>query len=251
MTHPSNITDDQLSAFLDGELPDDEMSLIEQALNDHPELQKRLEQFEAVDALIAPAFDEILTEPVPEDVTSLLRGEEDAQSTTAQIISFPKARKFLSDHGVPMAAAATVALVASSIISGTTPQSPNTFAFHDRPDLVELLAQSPSGERVSLSGDQTAEVLLSYAQGEGGYCREFAIYGNTETVQAVACNESGSWAMKVAEFSQGTPSADGSYGLASSAGAALEAFVDETMAEDALDADQEAALIANGWTAQD
>jgi len=110
------------------------------------------------------------------------------------------------------------------------------------------LAAVPSGRRIDLNSDQQAEVVLSYARDTGGFCREFALYDRTQTMHAVACNEGDDWLLEVAEFSAPTVFAEGSYATASSPGAALDAFVEETIAEDAMNADQEAALIQSGWT---
>lgn len=244
-------TDDQLSAYLDGEFPMDEATTLEEALKTSPSLQDRLERLGSIDALLAPAFEELVSGPMPEGVMVLLTKKDATPPEGAQILAFPnKVGRFFKSHGLPMAAAASLALVATSIVSGPKTAGSGTFALAERPDLVELLAAVPSSQRIDLNFDQQAEVVLSYASNDVGFCREFALYDRTQTMNAIACNQGNAWTLEVAEFSAPTVIVEGSYTTASSPGAALEAFVDETMTEDALSADQEAALIKGGWSVE-
>lgn len=252
---PMTFTDAQLSAYLDGELPAAEAAALENALETDTVLQSRLERLGAVDRLLTPAFDEIADGPAPDAVLALLKENEPVTeqppNTASNVVLFPSARRFFGQHGLPMAAAASIALVAASVLSPQQPTGSSMLALSEGTELRQFLEQQPSGERVAIGDGQEAEVVLSYAQASGSFCREFALYDRTQTVQAVACNQDGSWALQVAEFS-GPIQTDGqSYATASSAGAALEAFVDETMASDALSTEQEAELIRRGWKVQD
>jgi anti-sigma factor RsiW len=59
------LTETQLQAWLDGELPVEERSEVETFLAQHPEEAARLAAYRRYDALIRAQFDPILEEPVP------------------------------------------------------------------------------------------------------------------------------------------------------------------------------------------
>jgi anti-sigma factor RsiW len=58
-------TDEQLSAYLDRALPDDEMRAVEKRLAEDSALGKRLEAFRAADRMVAARMADVLAEPVP------------------------------------------------------------------------------------------------------------------------------------------------------------------------------------------
>ncbi len=64
---------DKLSAFLDGELPADEMLAIETALASDPDLQAELETLMAVDAGLEALFESQLDVPVPLEMAATVR----------------------------------------------------------------------------------------------------------------------------------------------------------------------------------
>ncbi len=64
---------EKLSAFLDGELADDEAREIEQALEQDPTLQAELEELMEADVLAKHEFAEMLDEPVPFELASAIR----------------------------------------------------------------------------------------------------------------------------------------------------------------------------------
>ncbi|MEX0319493.1 MAG: anti-sigma factor [Ruegeria sp.] len=64
---------DKLSAFLDGELPDVEMQVIEDALAKDPTLQAELEALMAANAMAKEQFAEILREPVPLELAAAIQ----------------------------------------------------------------------------------------------------------------------------------------------------------------------------------
>ncbi|MEL6645662.1 MAG: anti-sigma factor [Pseudomonadota bacterium] len=64
---------EKLSAFLDGELPEDEARAVEAALAADPGLQAELEALMAADTVAKDAFDEMLDEPVPFALASAIQ----------------------------------------------------------------------------------------------------------------------------------------------------------------------------------
>ena len=63
MTHP--FSDEQLSAYIDGELSAEARLQVEDAAREHPELARRLEHERAVADALSTALDPVMDEPIP------------------------------------------------------------------------------------------------------------------------------------------------------------------------------------------
>lgn len=113
---------DKLSAFLDGELPEDEALEIEHALEGDPALQAELEALMAVDSAVKDAFDEMLGDPVPFGMAAAIQTAPTSTSANTAPAS--------SRRGWMAAAAAVVALAiggAGGYLTGIS-QSPQVAA---------------------------------------------------------------------------------------------------------------------------
>ncbi|MCG8440516.1 MAG: zf-HC2 domain-containing protein, partial [Caulobacterales bacterium] len=66
------ITDEELSAYLDGEVPPERAAELRAALQSDAELASRFASLRAADKLVQEAYDAIFEEPVPPDVLELL-----------------------------------------------------------------------------------------------------------------------------------------------------------------------------------
>lgn len=94
------IAPEKLSAFLDGELPEDEAREIEAALAADPALQAEMEELMAADALAQEAFAEMLADPVPASLAAAVR---DAPVATPANVSTPPSRAWLAATAVILA----------------------------------------------------------------------------------------------------------------------------------------------------
>ncbi len=101
--------EDKLSAFLDGELPEDEAREIEQALAENPALQDALETLMIADQNAEAEFAEMLSEPVPEALVAAI--EAAPERGAANLSAAPSGLSWL-------ATAATLAALAIGIALG-------------------------------------------------------------------------------------------------------------------------------------
>ncbi len=76
--------DEKLSAFLDGELPEDEARAIEAALDSDPSLQARLDALMVADGAAQRAFAAMAEEPVPLDLAAAIRNAPVAEAANLQ-----------------------------------------------------------------------------------------------------------------------------------------------------------------------
>lgn len=93
--------EEKLSAFLDGELPEDEAREIEAALAADPALQAELEALMAADAMAQEAFGEMLDEPVPAALAAVIRDAPEA--APANVSAPPSSRGWLAAAAVVLA----------------------------------------------------------------------------------------------------------------------------------------------------
>ncbi|MEM6636084.1 MAG: anti-sigma factor [Pseudomonadota bacterium] len=110
--------DEKLSAFLDGELSEDEARDIERALASDPGLQEKLESLMAADTLAKNAFADMLTDQVPVELAAAI--QDAPVSSPANTPRAPTAAGWLA------AAAAVVALMVGGAAGYFTGVSQNT-----------------------------------------------------------------------------------------------------------------------------
>lgn len=250
----TSITDEMLSAFLDGELGASQADEVRAALDSDPILQTRLRKFEQADATMRNAATHVAGRQLPPSVMAIF---SDNNPSVAQI-SRPRRESKAGSHFWPVAWAASIALVvglstgalyrgfyldnrdASSmqIAARVTPGDP----------LFDALEATPSGELLAY-GDagESVRPVLSFASANAEPCREFVAIGSEDSVRAVACREQNAWRVDIAIRSE-IPDFDDGYRPASASDARLVSeYISAVMVGDAFGGDVESQRISNGW----
>ena len=239
-------SDEQLSAFIDGELPAAEMDALARAIETDAALAARVERLGAANTAFIAAASEIDTKPMSAGVAKVL-----AAPPTAKVLAFrPRAVAWLKEHRA-LAASVLCAAMAAGVVSGLEPPED---PFAPKADGL-ILASSPlhhalevgaTGESVLISAGVTATPRLSFASDDGAFCRQFDVTTQRGVTSAIACHEGDAWRTQVAVF--GKPGSNGDYQTASGGKSPeLEAFIDEHISGAALNAEQEKAAMAKGW----
>ncbi len=245
------ISDERLSAYLDGELPPEEAAEIEAALARAPELAARLDRLRQADELAARALHAIDERPLPPAVEALLTARPEA----------PLLRPlFWRQAARPLALAASIALLigfaAGYLAAAQFGASAPVFAIaeaslgeiaHTQP-LFPVLETTPSGTRRALAGlDLEATPTLSFRAKDGRYCREMLVTGRDLARRGIFCRSTaGTWQ---ALALVAAPGADATaYAPAADTGAALlDRSISDLVAGAPLDAAAERQLIEKGW----
>jgi hypothetical protein len=239
-------TDEQISAFLDGELPAADMDALGKDIEADADLARRVERLGAANRAFVQAVSVIDSKPMPASVGKLL-----AEAPTAKVLAFrPRVSAWLNEHralAASLLCAAIVGGVASGLRSETDPFAPKADGL--------ILASSPlhhalegasTGEAVLVSAGVSATPRLTFASDTGAYCRQFDVASQKGVTTAIACREGKAWRTQVAVF--GKPGAGPDYQTASGAKSpALEAFIDQHISGAALNAEQEKQAITKGW----
>jgi anti-sigma factor RsiW len=267
------ISDAELIAFLQGELPDAQLAAIEAALAADPALAARAEalmsypagldataldppaldlpalDLPALDLHVRAAFDPVLAEPLP---PALLAAASPA------VIDLAAARAARQPAGPPAGwrrwgqGAALAASLAVGILIGTglpdtgSREAPLIIADADGtragPALAAALASTRSGVDAAVPGGVMRPVI-SVRAGDGRLCRQFAVQQDASALAALACRQKDQWQIVVASSSTASRA---DFALAAGPGeAAIEAALAALQAGEPLDAEGEAKALSS------
>jgi hypothetical protein len=248
------IEDRDIQAFIDGELAPDEAARIRAAIADDVLVAARVERERRLRASIRGAFDPVLHEAVPDRLQALLRASvPDDLETSAPtrgvdaptVIALRRPEPKLRGWRAPAyALAASLAVLAVSMWL--------------RPDRGDLQMQ-PAGllaggelERAldrSLASvgeaDGSVAIGLTFRDSDGRICRSFA-RRSAPSLAGLACREGGQW--QLAMLSDAGAAGEGDVRQAAAAiPPELQAAIDERLAGEVFDAQQERAAREAGW----
>lgn len=214
----SEFSDLEVMAYVDGELSAERAAALRQALSGDAGLRTRVEVYAASRRILERSFEPALHAPLPERLLQLI----DPPSTLAT----PRR----GWHPPTWALAAAVGVLALGL-GWWRPPAPERGTAPLPAFVSAALERAASGERVQVDGQEVVP-LATLRLADGHYCRDYAARAGDEEQRGRACREpGGSW---LAQRLETTPST----GYQPAAGADTVRLVD---------ADEEAALIANGW----
>lgn len=245
------ITDEMLSAFLDGELDRPTADALRRQLANDEVLRARLERFQSADALIRSAFDPIADEPVPQSLMA-------AATRPARRRAVLRLPRLAVSHEWALPLAASVALafgvaLGSGLTLGTGSGADGGVldrAVASGTPLHVALESTPSDDVYRApSGDDVIAPVLTFKAADGRYCRQFEWRTSARTLVGVACRtDRGIWT-PVAAVNVAHQAEDGGYHpAAGEEGDALSAIRTRMMTGAALDIEAEQKLIAHGWS---
>jgi len=254
MNHDEETYDDDtlLSAYIDGELPPAEADRVTERLAREPLLMRRLEALRAGDAAVRDAFERVDDEPMPAAVLEML-GAAPAKPAD-NVVAFPArgAQRFFQ---VPVALAASVALVAGFLISNVLQEQPamgidleQGGAVAAASPLHALLEDGVSGEARVLASGATGEVVLTFEDRDGDWCRQVAVASGPEALHGVACRRDGAWQVEALGYAPAGHAGGVYLPAGSDTPEAVDAAVDGLIGPaDPLDISEENRLISEGW----
>jgi len=252
-------TDEQLSAYLDGELPDKLMSEIETELAKNHQLAEHLTALAAANQAVQAAFGSIADEPIPAHILELLNEPSTTEhiSLTANVVPFRQrlAAFSVSKWAAPLAASLAM-MLGVTLGRGTMLASNNNDTMYAQlsgtittsSPLYDVLNSRPSAVQVSLGkhDDINIKPTLSFQTVDGSYCREFQAQSKTSALRGVACKDNQAW--KILLLNQTKISESGGYQTASGTASALvDQLIDEIIVGDPLGSEAEGLIISRGW----
>ncbi|KWV95494.1 RseA family anti-sigma factor [Erythrobacter sp. AP23] len=250
----TTITDETLSAFLDGELGTSQAEEVRVALDSDPALRARLARFERADSTMRDAASTIVNRQLPQSVLTMLASNK----ASVAPLEAHRRRSLGGSRFWPTALAASIALVvgwSTGVLYQGAPQGDAAegnaqIAARAVPGdpLFMALETTQSGQAVALGeAGESIQPVLSFASANGELCREFMAVHSDDAVRAVACRERNAWRIDFAIRSDSAGSRNG-YQTASAADARLASdYIADVMVGDAFGREAEANLMVKGW----
>jgi len=250
-----DIPDEQLAAYLNGELQGSERALIEQAIQSDARLARRVAQFRARRAREPGGLQALRQETISR--RALQTGRSVAASGSAQVIDLARVRaerKKRTEHNrlrlsrrVAAAGSLAVGLLLGLLVERLLPDATLT-QYRDGALFAHgALADALDGQLGStpLLGS-SVQVGLSYRGKEGHYCRTFFVR-EVHALSGLACREQQHWRVWTLEGADGR---SGNVHLARGAAAlppAVVQAVGERTSGKPLDAQDELSAQRRGW----
>lgn len=245
-------SDEQLSAYLDGELPPEERQEIDQASRTDADMAARLKRLRQADEMVRRAAASIDDRPLSESVRDLL---EEPAGDADNVISLAERQPTRPTMGWVGALAASIALIVgfgagSQLGTEDTATSPlqMTGPVAAGSPLFGVLEAGASATDHPLDGDLSVRPVATFKAQSGQYCREFDVFAPDAATRAVACRADGAWRVTIAIAGTASSGSTGTYTPATSGTeAALDRYLNALIDGAALGADEEAALIEKNW----
>ncbi|MFZ8169503.1 anti-sigma factor [Alteromonas macleodii] len=267
------LTDEKLSAFLDGELNTAEMDLVREAIAHDVTVSDRLAALAEVDRVVKVAAEKATAVALPKEIVALLSDEKplsqasgvqasDAslasvsaanQSSAENVKPFPK--KANSTNSAPhkqtkwkgpFAIAASVAVLAGLVFfnqQGAETTQPSHWA-----RVSSVLDSNLTGEATTFDSGVTVTPQLSFVNTEFNYCRQAEVSSKDELNVMIACKDKqGAWQLAASKLDELGENA-GQYQTATSA-KVMEEELDKMMASAPLNREQEKNAIEATWLA--
>ena len=244
----TQISDEKLTAYHDGELAGAEAETIRIALERDPQLHNRLMAMREIDDQLRAAFAPDLN--MPDRFAKLLE-----PSAANNVVELPRKMAPARQRWIPLGAgiaAGLAGLVAGNLLTATQPTTPWLTQVDDGiaiAGLVEHVAiDTPSGEVVKTKGLSVAPIL-SFVANDGRLCRELHVRDDEMAARVVACrdHDEDEWCIEALASMPPKDFPDGYHTAAAPKDPVIDAAFARLGVKTTLDAAGEKAAIAKGW----
>jgi hypothetical protein len=199
--------DETLMAYADGELDEARRAAISTALEQDPELARRVAAHRALRTEVAGAFSSVIDQPVPDRLRAAAHGPASAEPVRdpkprGNVVQFPS--RGSRAPGAPWRAREWTAMAASLVLGGligwqfmarsagdVTTQGGALVASGDL--ALALDTQLASTQ----SDDASVRIGLTFKNKDGGYCRSFV--SRASSAAGLACHAGAGWQLAFTE----------------------------------------------------
>jgi putative zinc finger protein len=239
-----NVSDEQLMAYVDGELDGEECARVEQFIRDDPQIARRVDAQRRLRARLGVAFNDTLDEPVPERLIAAARGGKVVSLANEAARRGPLRRRPGGWFALAACLVAGIAIgVVLPVLKGTRDEvriasDGGLVAGGDLAQALESRPASATGGRIALG--------LTLLATDGRYCRTFSI-DREDRRAGLACRDDSGWRIDTLER---RPRAGGDTGYQTAGSGMSDVLRDAVSARivgEALDAAQETQAIRDGW----
>jgi hypothetical protein len=240
------VTDEELMAYVDGELDEARCESLRQAIAASDELTRRVAEQRALRRQLRHVFDRTLDEPVPlrlADATGRDRVVDIASASRRR----PPQRPWLS--GLALAAGVVLGIAIGPVLHELARSEPDLVASAAGVRAGGALAEALSRQLASeQTGSEPIRLGVSFLARSGEYCRTFVARRGSEALAGMACRQGSTWQINALQSTIIAPGDSAGYRQAATPlpPLILEA-AEAMMVGDALDARREAEARNHGW----
>ena len=236
-----NISDEHLSAFIDGELNEEMMASVEAAVESNSEVSRRLERLRKPDSVISAVYGQINETPVPSDLMNLLKQTGEPSVVIHRPESFWRRQRQI------LALAASLVVAIGGVMSlefddGYENRLPLAGNLEKESPVHMALETHLSGQTLAV-GDMSITPVLTFESKRDLYCREFTVNMKEESARAVACKTAQGWSVEAVLGVKATSASGSEYRTASSDDTEFDQVVNQLMFGPALDRETEKVLL--------
>lgn len=257
-----SVSDEKLSAYLDGMLEDADARALEAALEGNPALVRRLVAMARNDRALRQHFRDAARRTAPAAITAML--EPTPQKERSRWSEMVGRLVSWSVVPPPLQAAGAVAVLAGvgiavlvmlnpgASFNGSTGEVALVRALPSTsPEVSRFLDRQASGEVLSLGDAGRAVVDMSFEHDDGRYCRQYrvALGDAPSSFAAIACRSGGDWQEVLLQRVDGALGESGLFRAASGqTSSVLDGYILENAAGDIMVGESEAELIERNWS---
>jgi hypothetical protein len=233
--------DNNLSAFLDGELDAGQLADIRSKAESDLAINAKLQRMREADDLVRAAYNNPMQEDVPDRfIAAVDRGLSriaDSTISTPVAVNDNNSRRWFA--GGAIAASLALGLLLGSQIMPNRKSDSAIFI---------ALNSTPSATAASLESGQKLTPHLSFARIGGGFCRTFTLTEASSSKTGLACKAEGQWSIEALIPAINAGSADIGYVTAEGpVVSGLDEIISELRDGDPLGKSDEAIQLKRGW----
>ena len=247
-----SLDDKTLSAFLDGELPEDEQRHVEALLGKDIKAQERLAQLQGNDALLKTAFGTLDVAPISETLQAqIMAASQKAPENNVVALPSRRSNAARAPYFWPASIAAALVIVMgvgigiNGVSNSRAPLIAQNTIEQGNP-LYALLERTPSAQTINLKGNLSARAVMSLRLADNSLCREIVLNTKKREQRVLACRHDGRWDVRVQD--QVRPyKKDVGFQTVSDQGMDFDNALDQLGAQTPLSLDEEKSLISAQW----
>ncbi|MDE1916014.1 MAG: anti-sigma factor [Sphingomonadales bacterium] len=248
----TDMTDEEIMAYVDGELEEEARGRVTLAALGDPDLAERIAAQRALRDRLSAHFAPIAQAPVPPEWARLIRQKTTPEPPrVAQVVDLAAARAARqpkqsgqTTQGRAWVSAAMAACLAIGVFAGTQWHGRDTGPISVKDGALVAsgaLGHALDTQLASAQGSGSIRMLGTFRRESGDVCRVFS----GQQASGIACHDKGQWQLQ--HVLPGSQPEAGDYRQAGSADAELMGLAQSMAKGDPLDAQQEQAAKAKGW----
>ena len=236
-------SDETLSAFIDGELPEDEARSLEAEIQEDAKLAQRVENLRSVDAVLSEALSDVVDEAVPEHIFAMVADARDQSKIVS--LSAAKPRSWFQSP-LAVAAAAAFGLAVGLVFTPSQVAEPGAQIYAGSVEsgtpLHRVLETLPSSE-----SENGLKPVVTFASVDGRVCREIT---GPES-RALACRSNDDWTVLAVTHEFSSRGRDTYETASASTSLAFDILAQELMRDAPMSASEEQRLLKQNWSLDD